>query len=107
MPCYVYVIELSDKVGPRMDTRFPNVYVGETCKSREERFRQHQVGYFAGDRKWAPFVVRLMPELSEHLPDFDWRGDAEVAAESLAAELALKGYTVRGQRGPMRIADGG
>ena len=69
MPCYVYVIELNDNVGPRRDARFPNVYVGETCRSREERFRQHKSGYFAGDRKWAPFVVRLRPDLSEDLPD--------------------------------------
>lgn len=105
MPCYVYVIELSDEVGPRKNQRFPNVYVGETCKSREERFLQHRTGYFAGDRRWAPFVTRLMPELFEHLPDMDSREDAEVEAEGLAAELARQGYTVRGQRGPMRIPD--
>lgn len=38
MACYVYVIELPDTVGPRRRPRLPNILVGDTCKSVEERF---------------------------------------------------------------------
>ena len=40
----VYVIELSDDVGPRATPTLPWVYVGQTSNTPEERFRQHRDG---------------------------------------------------------------
>lgn len=44
---YVYVIELDDAVGPRANSRYPPVYVGQSVVPPDERFTQHKAGYKA------------------------------------------------------------
>lgn len=104
MPCYVYVIELLDTVGARRKENLPNILVGDTCKSVEQRFEEHRTGErYPGDRKWARHVAHLLPDLYEHLNPLATRDEAVDAAEHLALELEQGGFTVRGRRGPMRI----
>jgi len=99
--CRVYVVELDRGVlaerkflreNPRRDPEKPCLYVGSTCVTLEERFRNHQRGYKAN-----PFVyrygVRLRPEFYQHYPALS-RDEAELSERELALELRAKGYGV-------------
>ena len=99
--CRVYVVELDRGVlaerrflreNPRRDPEKPCLYVGSTCVTLEERFRNHQRGYKAN-----PFVyrygVRLRPEFYQHYPPLT-RDEAELTERELALELRAKGYGV-------------
>jgi hypothetical protein len=59
---YVYVIELSDDAGPRVNASRPIVYVGQSVASPEVRFQQHLDGY-RSSRYVRRFGVRLRPRL--------------------------------------------
>jgi hypothetical protein len=48
----IYVIEISDERGPRLNPKYPNVYVGQTALTPEQRFAQHRVGYKASRHLW-------------------------------------------------------
>ena len=99
--CHVYVVELDRGVlkerrfvreNPNRDTEKLCLYVGSTCISPEERFRNHQRGHKAN-----PFVyrygVRLRPEFYSHYPGLT-RDEAELSERELALELRQKGYGV-------------
>ena len=90
----VYVIELSDDVGPRLNPDFPSVYVGQTSIRPRDRFDQHKSGY-RSSRKVRLYGIRLLPSLYRHInPLFsDEREEAEV---DLAEQLRALGYTVYG-----------
>ena len=90
----VYVVLLSDEIGPRKNPDFPSVYVGQTGIRPQDRFRQHKEGY-RSSRHVRNYGGRLLPQLYRHLnPLFsDEREDAEA---DLAQELASQGYTVYG-----------
>ena len=100
--CRVYVVELHPEVlgerrflkeNPRRRADLPCLYVGSTCLTAEERFRNHMRG-----RKANGFVyrygVRLRPELCAHYPDELTRDEAELSERELALELRAKGYGV-------------
>jgi hypothetical protein len=97
----VYVIELSDDVGPRQNPDLPWVYVGQTALSPEQRFRQHRDGA-RNERgplasKWPRrYGIRLRPDLYDQEPVFGTRRDAELAEAALAARLRDLGYSVKG-----------
>ena len=92
---YVYVVELTDEAGPRLDPRKPCVYVGQTGMSPEERFEQHLAGYKAS--RWVKnFGVRLRPRLYRNYGPYDtWEASVE-AERRLKEKLAQRGYRVRG-----------
>jgi hypothetical protein len=47
---YVYVIELDDSVGPRLNPKYPNVYVGQSFHPPDKRFAQHLGGVKAAKK---------------------------------------------------------
>ena len=91
---YLYVVELSDDAGPRVNPDKPSVYVGQSYREPRERFWQHRTGYKAS--RWVrKFGIRLLPRLYKDLNPIysDERYEAE---EELAEELRSQGYTVYG-----------
>ena len=90
-----YVVDLVDENGTRLRKGLPWVYVGQTAKTPEERYRQHKAGIKAS--KWVKnYGVGLNPELMKsHLP-------LRTQMESLtferfrATQLTFTGYGVKG-----------
>jgi hypothetical protein len=91
---YVYVIELSDQVGPRLPDR-PSVYVGQSVQPPEVRFRQHREGY-RSSRYVRKCGVRLRPRLYRSPNPLPTRGAAEAEARELGRRLKKRGYAVYG-----------
>ena len=91
----VYVINLSDDVGPRIN---PHrwVYVGQTQKTPEERFEEHRRGYKAS--KWVKnYGLHLNYELfSRAVPQVRFRQDALAIESQLATDLEDRGFNVKG-----------
>lgn len=90
----VYVVELRGGRGAR-----PDIYVGSTALSAEERVRHHLER--AGDHRASAHVVRrrfarLRPDLARGLSGFRHRDDAHRAELRLAQELKRRGYKVFG-----------
>jgi len=92
----VYVIELSDDIGPRRDPQFPNVYVGETGRTPEERFETHMAGGRTASKKVARHGLRLLTDLYGHLPSYETEGESVAAEKRLCKQLRKMGYTVWG-----------
>jgi len=97
----VYVIEISDERGPRLNPRYPNVYVGQTSLTPEERFAQHQIGYKASRYLWKGGKGRgqwlglwLKRRLYQRYNPVETRAEAERLELWLAERLRRKGYTV-------------
>jgi len=99
---HVYVIHLDDAAGPRRNPAHPVVYVGQTSKSPEERFRQHLDGARKADGTpiYSRVVHRhgreLMPELYDHLNPIYSADESRAVERQLADELQRQGYTVKG-----------
>jgi hypothetical protein len=97
----VYVVELSDDVGPRADLALPWVYVGQSSLTPEERVAQHLDGARNGRGKlystWPHrYGLRLFPELYESEPEHYCAMDAKAAERELAERLRNLGYSVKG-----------
>ena len=90
----VYVVLLSDDVGPRQNPEFPSVYVGQTGIRPRDRFLRHKSGYKAS-RHVKIFGVRLLPRLYTHINPL-FSDEREQAEEDLANQLRVEGYTVYG-----------
>ena len=90
----VYVILLSDDVGPRDNPDFPSVYVGQTGKRPDDRFIEHKSGY-KSSKYPKKYGVKLLPELYEkiNLLSYD---ESKIAEKNLAEELRKTGFTVYG-----------
>jgi hypothetical protein len=92
---YVYVIELDDALGPRVDPRKPLVYVGQSVLPPAARFQQH-----LNDHKASRYVKRygkrLRPRLYERFNPMNTRAEAEAMERELARRLRKRGYTVYG-----------
>ena len=90
----VYVINLSDEVGPRIG-RHRWVYVGQTFRTPEERLEQH-----LNDHKSSKHVKnygqKLNYTLFKELPKVRFRQDAEVLERLLAKDLERRGFNVKG-----------
>lgn len=95
VPHYVYVIELDDAVGPRVNAQYPSVYVGQSYLLPEERFKQHIAGYKAARvvKKYGRWLRR---GLYARYNPISGRKEAERIERDLAARLRGKGYTVYG-----------
>ena len=91
----VYVVELDDAAGPRLNPDLPCVYVGQTADSPEERFDEHLRGHRAS-RHVRKHGVRLRPDLYQTLPLQATREQAEVLEARVADELRRRGFTVFG-----------
>jgi hypothetical protein len=92
---YVYVVELDDAVGPRLNPRYPSVYVGQSVVSPKERFRQHKDGYRSSRyvRKHGKY---LRPRLYGQFNPMSTREEAVAMEKELARRLWNRGYTVYG-----------
>jgi hypothetical protein len=91
----VYVIELADSAGPRRDPEHPNLYVGQTADTPEERFAEHRLGHRAS-RHVRKHGLRLRPDLYQTLPLLATREQAEILEARVADELRSRGYRVFG-----------
>ena len=91
----VYVINLSDDVGPRIN---PHrwVYVGQTNKTPEERLKQHLTGYKAS--KWVKNYGQDLNYglFSRAVPQVRFRQDALIIESQLATDLEGRGFNVKG-----------
>jgi hypothetical protein len=92
---YVYVIELDDAVGPRIDPSKPAVYVGQSAIPPEERFRQHLDGY-KSSKHVRRYGRRLRPRLYRAQNPLPNRTAALEKEKELALRLRKRGYTVYG-----------
>ena len=98
----VYVIELDKAVmemarfrnaNPDYNPEKPCVYVGQTAKTPEERFRQHCEGQRA-NRYVKEYGKRLRLKLFERFNPIQTRSEAEKKEKQLAEKLRKKGYGV-------------
>ncbi|MDF1597041.1 MAG: hypothetical protein P1T08_13255 [Acidimicrobiia bacterium] len=92
----VYVVELSDAAGERSNPAFPNVYVGETGRTVEERFATHKAGGRTASRTVTRFGLQLRPDLYEGLPEYETEAESVAAEQRLRRKLERQGYTVHG-----------
>jgi hypothetical protein len=98
---HVYVIELKGSVGPRMNPQLPWVYVGQTSRDVELRYRQHADGV---RNSRGPLYSRaanqhhlcLRPDLYENEPTLFSADDAKHAEREFADRLRRAGYSVKG-----------
>ena len=90
----VYVVNLSDKTGPRVN---PHrwVYVGQTSKTPEERRQQHLAGENAS-RHVRKYGEDLNYRLFSSIPQVRFRQDAETLESLLAEDLEKRGFNVKG-----------
>jgi hypothetical protein len=97
----VYVIEMSDDKGPRLNLKYPNVYVGQTALTPEERFAQHRDAHKTSRHLWKGgkgkgqwLGLWLKRRLYEKYNPIATRDEAERMEEWLAEHLRQRGYTV-------------
>lgn len=97
----VYVIELKSEVlkerrfreaNPNRESTMTCFYVGETGKSRDERFEQHKSG-IKSNKYVRKYWLCLRPDLHRNL-DFKKCPDAREAEHELAEELRARGHAV-------------
>ena len=96
----VYVINLSDEVGPRKNQE-RWVYVGQSMYTPEERLKQHLAGIrssrwvenYGGELNYDLF--RDIP-LFRDVPQVRFRQDAEMLERRLAKDLQRRGFNVKG-----------
>jgi GIY-YIG catalytic domain len=92
---YVYVIELDDAAGQRTRPDLPVVYVGQSSRMPEERFRQHLAGHKAS--RWVrKHGLRLRPRLYRSHNPLPTQAAALAMEKELARRLRKRGYVVRG-----------
>ena len=92
----MYVVELSDEAGERSNPAFPNVYVGETGRTVEERFATHKAGGRTASRIVSRFWVQLRPDSYEGLQEYETEAESVEAEQQLRGKLEKQGYTVHG-----------
>ena len=107
----VYVIELRKKVftedhrfraaNPQFNGVLECLYVGMTCKTPAERFKQHKTGYVSKKgHKISAYIVQkygayLRPSLYDHINlKAMTRNEAFAMEEKLAWDLRRQGYAV-------------
>ena len=90
----VYVVLLSDDVGPGLNQDFPSVYVGQSARTPKDRFQQHKSGYKAS-RYVRDYGIRLIPGLYREINPL-FSDEREEVEEELARQLRSEGYTVYG-----------
>jgi hypothetical protein len=92
---YVYVIELYDDAGRRLNPDRPCVYVGQSACTPEERFRQHRSGYRAASKphRYGRYLRR---RLYERYNPIATRKEAEAMEVRLKVQLERQGYRVFG-----------
>src|SRR5713226_1096147 len=101
-PVYnLYVIEISDDRCPRLNPKYPNVYVGQTALTPEARFAQHRAGYKASRHLWKGgkgtgqwLGLWLKRRLYARYNPIESRAEAERREVWLGERLRHKGYTV-------------
>jgi hypothetical protein len=89
----LYVIELEPN--PERDGESGAVYVGETAKSREDRFAEHMAGGKRSSRHVSKRGIKLCPDLTPRQEYYTREASREAEAR-LAERLRGKGYAVYG-----------
>lgn len=92
---FIYVIQLSEDVGRSPDPSLPPVYVGQTGKTRADRFREHKIGYKRA-RVVHRYGIRLMPELYPCADPILSVNAAMQLEKWWADELRERGHLVKG-----------
>lgn len=97
----LYVIEISDERGPRLNPKYPNVNARQTALTPEARFAQYRAGYKASRYLWKGGKGRgqwlglwLKRRLYGRYNPIETRAEAERLDAWLAEHLRHKGYTV-------------
>ena len=90
----VYVINLSDEVGPR-ENQNRWVYVGQTKYTPKERLEQHLAG-IRSSNSVERYGERLNYGLFRDIPKVRFRQDAEMLERRLAKDLQSRGFNVKG-----------
>ncbi len=88
----VYVIQLESSTGEK-----PDLYVGQTTKTVEERFSEHQSGVRTSS-KISQRAVKLRMDLVPEKPALRTKAEAETYEAWLAEWLRSQGYKVLGGR---------
>lgn len=91
---YIYVVALRPKRRSN-DGAAPEVYVGSSALTPEERFLKHKKSP-RSSRHVRRRGVRLLPRFYEHLNPFTSRGQAKHAEQRLRRRLEARGYKVYG-----------
>ncbi len=90
----VYVINLSDEVGPR-ESQYRWVYVGQSMHTPKERLKQHLAGIKSS--RWVKkYGKELNYDLFRDIPQVRFRQDAEMLERRLAKDLQKRGFNVKG-----------
>lgn len=89
----VYVIELADEAGRRVNPDKPCVYVGQTGHTPEHRFTQHMSGKTASKRV-TKYDIPLRPRLYASWNPLFSREEALQAEARLSERLRRRGFTV-------------
>ena len=90
----VYVINLSDEVGPR-ESQYRWVYVGQSIYTPKERLKQHLAGIKSS--RWVKkYGKELNYDLFRDIPQVRFRQDAEMLERRLAKDLQKRGFNVKG-----------
>lgn len=96
---YVYVIELRPRYLGKTTTGKPDVYVGYSAFTPEERFRKHQTEPRAS-RHVRQRGLRLLPRLYEGWNPIPSRRVAKIAEQRMRQKLEAQGYKVYGSCSP-------
>ena len=88
-----YVIEVSPAPGMPVPT-LPDLYVGVTTKTAEERLAKHLGGGRGANKEVAKRGGRLRPDLYSQYPAARGEREAWKLEERVATELRSQGYTV-------------
>ncbi len=103
MAYHLYVIELDPgvrrsgrfrKANPRMTIALPCLYVGQTARTPEFRFRQHLRGGRLANSFVKRYGLRLLPNLYRKYNPIPTRKDALELEKYLAARLRAAGHGV-------------
>ena len=90
----LYCVELEPKPGATSGAR-PPIYVGQTTRTPEERFAQHNAGYRASAHV-TNRGLRLRPDLTSALPPLRTEAEALGLERWLAAAMRASGWDVAG-----------
>lgn len=91
----VYVIDLSDEVPSARVRPKGWIYVGETSRTREERYKTHVAGGYQANSWVTKYHLGFNEELCARYPQVRTRQDSEALEKHAATELEAEGWNVR------------
>jgi hypothetical protein len=98
----VYVLELEDGAGPGRLPDKPNVYVGQTALTVQQRLGTHLTDSVRGSRPVRKHFRAIRPDLAEGLGPYFSAEDALRAEAALEKDLKRRGFVVVNKTGKPR-----